>query len=98
MRNIMQAYKLKGKVDAAGNLLITEPVKMPPGDVEVIVLQTVEVVASSIDSKAESQLDTPKRKSRVKAFQGLFENAPPVPPGFDPDQAKWESLKEKHNL
>ena len=98
MRNIMQAYKLKGKVDAAGNLLITEPVKMPPGDVEVIVLQIVEVVASSIDSKTESQLETPKRKSRVKAFQGLFENAPPVPPGFDPDQAKWEYLKEKHNL
>lgn len=61
MRNIMQAYKLKGKVDAAGNLLITESVKMPPGDAEVIVLQTVEVVASSIDSKTESQLETPKR-------------------------------------
>jgi len=57
----MQAYKLKGKVDAAGNLLITESVKMPPGDAEVIVLQTVEVVASSIDSKTESQLETPKR-------------------------------------
>jgi hypothetical protein len=94
----MQAYKLKGKVDAAGNLVITEPVKMPPGDVEVIVLQTVELVATSTDFKTESQLETPKRKSRVKAFQGLFENAPPVPPDFDPDQAKWEYLKEKHNL
>jgi len=94
----MQAYKLKGKVDDAGNLLITEAVKLPPGDVEVIVLQTVELVASSTDSKTESQLETPKRKSRVKAFQGLFENAPPVPPDFDPDQAKWEYLKEKHNL
>lgn len=94
----MQAYKLKGKVDAAGNLVITEPVKMPPGDVEVIVLQTVELVVTSTDFKTESQLETPKRKSRVKAFQGLFENAPPVPPDFDPDQAKWEYLKEKHNL
>ena len=68
----MQAYKLKGKVDAAGNLLITEPVKMPPGDVEVIVLQTVEVVASSIDSKTESQLETPKRKPRVKSISGFI--------------------------
>lgn len=92
----MQAYKLKGIVDDAGNLVITEPVKMPPGDVEVIVLQTVEIPAT--DSESKSQPETPKRKSRVKAFQDLFENAPPVPPDFDPDQAKWEYLKEKHNL
>lgn len=87
----MQAYKLKGKVDDAGNLIITEPVKMPPGDVEVIVLQTVETVNNTTIPETEP-------KSRVKAFQGLFENAPPVPPDFDPDQAKWEYLKEKHNL
>lgn len=93
----MQAYKLKGKVDDAGNLAIAEPVKMPPGDVEVIVLQTVETVTTT-DSESELQPKTPKRKSRIKAFQGLFENAPPVPPDFDPDQAKWEYLKEKHNL
>lgn len=92
----MQAYKIKGKVDDAGNLVITEPIKLPSGDVEVIVLQTVEI--PTIDSESESQPETPKRKSRVKAFQGLFENAPSVPPDFDPDQAKWEYLKEKHNL
>lgn len=94
----MQAYKLNGKVDDAGNLTITEPVKMPPGDVEVIVLQTVETVDNTTMLETEPQPKTPKRKSRVKAFQGLFENAPPVPPDFDPDQAKWEYLKEKHNL
>lgn len=94
----MQAYKIKGKVDDAGNLTITEPVKMPPGDVEVIVLQTVETVNNTKMPATEPQAETPKRKSRVKAFQGLFENAPPVPPDFDPDQAKWEYLKEKHNL
>ena len=93
----MQAYKLKGKIDDAGNLIITEPVKMPPGEVEVIVLQVVES-ASSTDAQTETQPQTPKRKSKVKAFQDLFENAPPVPPDFDPDQAKWEYLKEKHNL
>ena len=28
----MQAYKLKGKIDTAGNLMITEPVNMPQPD------------------------------------------------------------------
>ncbi len=32
MKNIMQAYKLKGKVDSSGNLLINELVNLPPGD------------------------------------------------------------------
>ncbi len=94
----MQVYKLKGTIDAGGNLVITEPVKMPPGDVEVIVLQSVETVASSTVPETESQPEIPRRKSRVKAFEGLFENAPPVPPEFDPEQARWEALKEKHNL
>ena len=95
---MMQAYKLKGKIDAAGNLIITEPIKMPPGDVEVIILQAIETVANSTVTEPESQPEVPKRKSRVKAFEGLFENAPPTPPDFNPDQAKWEYLKEKHNL
>ena len=96
----MQAYKLKGKVDDAGNLVIAEPVKMPPGDVEVIVLQAVETVPSSTDCESESQPQTSQQKVqyRTKAFKDLLENAPPVPPDFDPDQAKWEYLKEKHNL
>lgn len=83
----MQAYKLKGTIDLAGNLVITEPIKMPPGDVEVIILQAVETVASSTVTESESQPEIPKRKSKVKAFEGLFENAPPVPPDFDPDEA-----------
>jgi hypothetical protein len=33
----MQAYKLKGKIDQSGNLLITEPVNLPLGNVEVVV-------------------------------------------------------------
>jgi hypothetical protein len=94
----MQAYKLNGKIDTAGNLVITEPFKMPPGDVEVIVLQVVPAEESSTVPETQSQPETPKRKSKVKAFRDLFENAPPVPPDFDPDQARWEALKEKHNL
>ncbi len=94
----MQAYKLKGIIDTAGNLVITEPVKMPPGDVEVIVLQVVETVASSTVTDSEPQPEVPKRKSKVKSLRELLENAPPVPPDFDPDEARWEALKEKHNL
>ncbi|WP_449416917.1 hypothetical protein [Phormidium nigroviride] len=43
----MQAYKLKGTIDSAGNLIVAEPVNMSPGDVEIILLQTVDKVASS---------------------------------------------------
>lgn len=96
----MQAYKLKGKIDSAGNLVITEPVKMPPGDVEVIVLQLVETVADSTVSETELQPEVRKNqlKSRVKSLRELLENAPPVPPDFDPEQARWEALKQKYNL
>ena len=94
----MQAYKLKGKIDQSGNLLITEPVNLPPGNVEVIVWQAMDTLDNTTALTSEPTPETPKRKSRIKAFQGLFENAPPVPADFDPDQAKWEYLKEKHNL
>jgi len=33
----MQAYKLKGKIDQSGNLVITEPLNLPPGNVEIVV-------------------------------------------------------------
>lgn len=89
----MQAYKLKGKIDLAGNLVITESVNLPPGDVEVIVLTVLTAIPSS-----ELVAETPKRKSRVKAFEGLFENAPPVPPDFDAEDARWSGLKEKYHL
>lgn len=94
----MQAYKLKGTIDSAGHLVITEPIKLPPGDVEVIVLQVAEIDADASVPVGKPQAETPRRKSKVKAFEGLFENAPPVPPDFDPDQARWEALKEKYNL
>jgi hypothetical protein len=35
----MQAYKLKGKIDSKGNLIITQPTNLSPGEVEVIILQ-----------------------------------------------------------
>jgi hypothetical protein len=99
----MQAYKLRGKIDATGNLVVVEPVNMPPGDVEIIVLQLPDTVkqASASENAIEPEAPQKKFKTNVKAFQGLFNrDAVPEPLDFDdPDkQAKWEYLKEKHNL
>ncbi|HEY9853578.1 MAG TPA: hypothetical protein V6D28_29180 [Leptolyngbyaceae cyanobacterium] len=96
----MQAYKLKGKVDEAGNLAVTEPVKMPPGDVEIIVLQKVEMVKTETTAQTDTENATPKRQPRtkIKALQDWFEKTQPAPPDFDTDQARWEALKEKYNL
>ncbi len=90
----MQAYKLNATIDESGHLIIDEPLNIAPGKVEVIILQPV----PSLETSTESQPEKSRRKSKVKAFEGLFENAPPTPPDFDPDQARWEALKEKHNL
>jgi hypothetical protein len=95
MQNIMQAYKLKGKIDSSGKLVITDPLNLPPGDVEIVVWEANETLDNK---KTQPAPETPKRKSRIKAFEGLFENAPPVPADFDADQAKYEYLKEKYNL
>lgn len=35
----MQAYKLKGKIDSQGNLIIPQPTNLNPGEVEIIILQ-----------------------------------------------------------
>ncbi len=94
----MQAYKLKGKIDPSGKLVITDPLNLPPGDVEIVVWQATETLDNTTTPTSEPAPETPKRKSRIKAFEGLFENAPPVPADFDPDQAKYEYLKEKYNL
>lgn len=94
----MQAYKLKGKIDTAGNLVITEPVNLPPGDVEVIVWQAAETLDNATVQASEPAPETPKRHTKIKALQNWFEKTQPAPPDFDPDQAKWEYLKEKHNL
>ncbi len=94
----MQAYKVKGKIDETGHLIVHEAIELAPGEVEVIVLQA-HTYSEAVPNLGQSKdLSTQKRGSLIKAFQELFENAPPIPPDFDPDQAKWEYLKEKHDL
>ncbi len=96
----MQAYKVKGKIDEVGQLVLTEPVQIPPGDVEVIVLQLVPAKENVKDSETKLQPEkvTKESQSGVRSLRELLENAPPVPPEFDAEQARWEALKEKHNL
>lgn len=94
----MQAYKAKGKIDATGNLVVEEPIQIPPGNVEIIILQVVNEVKDSTETASESQSETPRRPAKIKALQGWFEKTKPAPPDFDSDKARWEALKEKHNL
>lgn len=97
----MQAYKLKGTIDRSGHLIITEPIEMPAGEVEVIILQPViPMVENATVPEIESQAAKPKRKVQcsVPILKEWLENTEPAPPSFDADQANWEYLKEKHNL
>ncbi|MBA3923294.1 MAG: hypothetical protein H0X31_17025 [Nostocaceae cyanobacterium] len=97
----MKAYKIKGQINPAVSLIITESVEILTADMEVIVLQQVAQVEAVDNSQvlvSELQPEIPKITSKIKAFQGLFENAPAVPLDYDADQARWEALMEKYNL
>ncbi len=87
----MQAYKLNATIDESGHLVIDEPLNIAPGKVEVIILQST---LTTTDTPKQIK----KREYKVQALKDLLENAPPTPPDFDPDEARWEALKEKHNL
>ncbi|MBF2046282.1 MAG: hypothetical protein IGS54_02585 [Elainella sp. C42_A2020_010] len=94
----MQAYKLKGVVDESGHLIITEPVNLAAGEVEVIILQSVPVAEPLSETEAPTKITKRERPSKIKALQEWFENTEPASPDFDPDQARWEALKEKYDL
>ena len=97
---MMLAYKIKGKIDAEGKLAIAEPINLPPGDVEIIILPIEKTVSSTIVSETEVSHQQPKRnvECSIPILKEWLENTEPVPTDFDPDQAKWEYLKEKYNL
>ncbi|MFM6202475.1 MAG: hypothetical protein ACKPE1_25620 [Dolichospermum sp.] len=40
----MQAYKLKGKIDQSGNLVITKPLNLPPRNVEIVVWKATDTL------------------------------------------------------
>ncbi|MBD2546609.1 hypothetical protein [Planktothricoides raciborskii] len=96
----MQAYKTTGTIDRAGNLILAEPLNIPPGEVEIILLRSVTANPEPNGSAPEPSAEQPKlkRASKIKAFAGLFEKTEPAPPDFDADEARWEALKEKYDL
>lgn len=95
----MQAYKHKAIVNESGELVFNEPINIAPGEVEVIILQSKQIDSSTVN-QSPSQLEKPKRivECSIPVLKEWFEKTEPAPPAFDPDQAKWEYLKEKHNL
>jgi hypothetical protein len=89
----MEAYKLTGKIDRSGKLMINEPTNLNPGDVEIIILQS-----ATTENKSTDHEQIKKRPSKVKTFQDWFAKTEPISSDLTPDDAKWDYLKEKHNL
>ena len=96
----MQAYKLKGTIDQSGHLVIHDPIAITPGEVEVIVWSSELTPEPVITLECGSSAFKPKREVEcdIPILKEWFEKTEPAPLGFDDDQAKWEYLKEKHNL
>ena len=98
-KKILQAYKLKGKIDLSGHLIITEPTDLVPGDVEVIILQEVKKGSDSVNHTTETLAEKPEITPfpcRTKIFRDLLANVKPVSPDFDPEQVLLEALEEKY--
>jgi hypothetical protein len=93
----MQAYKVKGRIDQSGRLILDNAIELQPGEVEVIVLQSV---SEANESETTVDPEEPKRtvEYKTKALRDWFAKTQPAPPDFDPDQARWEALKEKYDL
>jgi hypothetical protein len=96
----MQAYKFKGTIDHSGHLVIHEPIIVPPGEVELIVWASEPLPENVISLESSSSTLKPKREVEcdIPILKEWLEKTEPAPPDFDADQAKWEYLKEKHNL
>lgn len=50
------------------------------------------------EGETDQEMSKRQSPSQVKALKNWFENTEPTSSEFDPEQAKWEYLKEKHNL
>ena len=69
----MQAYKLKGKIDSDGKLIITEPTNLTPGDVEVIILQVNENSQDSLADEYELLAEEGLKEVYDNEPEGLWE-------------------------
>ncbi|MBE9063567.1 hypothetical protein [cf. Phormidesmis sp. LEGE 11477] len=104
----MQALKLHGKIDSTGKLIISEPVNLAPGDVEIIVLQSTQsqIEESSTSNHSFSEPESSPRLAeqtgsegyRIKALANWFANLPSETVQINSDEAKWQALRRKHDL
>lgn len=97
----MEALRLKGKIDESGKLILSEPAGLRPGEVEVIVLRDSDLVdqVNPLSEPLASVKGVPGETSSLKTFtEWLLAGVPQAPSDFDADTARWEALKEKHNL
>ena len=94
----MQAYKAKAKIDQSGQLIITEPTTLTPGDVEVIILQQIEKIAEDPNTKPDYPLGTNQSNHQYqsKFMREWSANNSSVSPDFDPEKARIEALEEKY--
>ncbi|MCC0175535.1 hypothetical protein I4641_00885 [Waterburya agarophytonicola K14] len=69
----MQAYKLQGKVNSDGKLIITEPANLTPGDVEVIVLQVSENSPDFLTEEYELLAEEGLKEVYDREPEGLWE-------------------------
>jgi hypothetical protein len=91
----MQAYKLKGKIDITGKLILDEHIKITPGEVEVIILKS----ETKIENKsADSEQSLNNRPSKVKAFQSWFAKTEAELLDVDLEDSKWQHFQEKYKL
>ena len=69
----MQAYKLKGKIDLDGNLIISEPANLTPGDVEIIVLKVTEKSQDSLTDEYELLAEEGLKEIYDNEPEGIWE-------------------------
>ena len=68
----MQAYKLKGKIDSEGNLVIPQLTSLNPGEVEVIILQS-DLDNSITDNEYELLAEAGLKEIYDNEPEGLWE-------------------------
>lgn len=68
----MQGYKVKGRIDESGSLMINEPINLPPGDVEIIVLQEVSITEVILSrNSSDFPVTTPRILTPKQLIQEL---------------------------
>lgn len=88
----MKAHKLSGRVNHNGQLVITEAVDLPPGEVEIIVLQ------KAAEPNSEPFSSPRVRPTRIQFLREWFAKTEPVPSDFEANEARWQALKERYDL